>query len=77
MACGSITVTILGIALLPKEAKALEELSNQLDLSQDRVMIQALRLYQAVHRGGMKVVEVDPMPRMPPDVRCCCDVELE
>lgn len=39
---GQITIT-----LTDKEAQVLYELSNLLDLPQDRVMIQALRAYQA------------------------------
>jgi hypothetical protein len=49
-----------------KELRAIEELSQRQELSQERVIIQALRLYQAVVHGSMQVISIGKSKYLPP-----------
>jgi hypothetical protein len=49
--------SVVNVPLTDKERQALDELAQVQELTPERVMIQALRLYQLVTMGGAKVVE--------------------
>lgn len=48
------------LSLTPRETEVLNELATEMDLPPERVMIQALRLYQ-LYRAGFLVVKLDRM----------------
>lgn len=52
------------IELTQAEADALKELSEETGLPQERVLIQALRLYQAVHKCKAEIVWPNELPMM-------------
>lgn len=44
-----------------EEATVLQELSKKLQIPEERIMIQALRIFQLVQSGGFNLVEVNPL----------------
>lgn len=60
------TGTSITVPLTGQEWKALDELAQKQDISPARVMVQALRLYQAVTLGHLKITETEPMLRLQP-----------
>jgi hypothetical protein len=48
------------------ELRAIEELSQRQELSKERVIIQALRLYQAVVHGVITINQTNDLPKYLP-----------
>ena len=53
----------MNIDLTLVELEELDKLANKLDLSYENVLRQALRLYQSVDAGILKVVETNPLSK--------------
>ena len=49
-----------------REWDVLRELSERQDLTRAKVLLQGLRMYQAVVLGHSKLVEVNPLPKVMP-----------
>ena len=56
------------INLNDKEYKALQELSKAMDLPEEKILIQGLRLYQCISLGKYQLREINPLPKMNPNI---------
>lgn len=52
------------LELSEKENEALERLSQKQELNKQKVLIQALRLYQATVEGNLTIQENNPLRKM-------------
>lgn len=52
--------------LTDKENKALEELSQKMALSKEKILVQALRVYQSISLEHCELKEVNPLPKIAP-----------
>lgn len=58
----------INLDLNDKEILALQELSKKLDLPKEKVLIQALRTYQAITLGHYELKEVNPLSKINPEI---------
>ncbi len=58
----------ISLNLNDRELLALEEISRKMDLPKEKVLIQALRTYQAITLGHCELKKINPLSKINPEI---------